>query len=165
MTVELRSINAVTINESLSMPYMDYEVIEFSGSTCFAQLVFVSRYWQLPVHPKSYAICGLFTPNGAVSSIRVLQELSNSVSYFQRSVEPLFSELRDSMKAWLDEFNLYANNEEKLLDTLEAFLRICNEKVLFISAKKCRLFIAELKWCGRIFSENGYKWIRLDSQD
>ena len=157
MTVDLRPINSVTIKEPWPMPNIDAEVSDFAGCQCFAQLDFVSGYWQLPLHPKSMPLCCVVTPDGIFSSRRVLQGLTNAVSYFQRTVEPLFSELRDSMKAWLDDFSLYAKTEKDLLDSLEIFLKICHEKGLYLSAKKCNLYTKELKWCGRIFSENGYR--------
>ena len=157
MTVDLRPVNSATIKESWPMPHLDSEVFDFSGSKCFASLDFVSGYWQLPLHPESYNSCGVITPHGVVISKRVLQGLANAVAFFQSSVEPLFSSLRDNLKAWLDDFSLHAVDEDTLLDKIEEFLRICQEKRLWLSAVKCKLFRKELRWCGRVISADGYK--------
>jgi len=157
MTVDLRPINSSTVKEAWPMPNIDAEVQDFKGSKFFAQLDFVSGYWQLPVHPDSYHLCGITTPSGVFASKRVLQGLSNAVSYFQRTVEPCFKEIKDFLKAWLDDFSLYAKTETDLLDYLETFLKICYQRGLYLSAKKCRLFLLQLKWCGRIYNEKGYK--------
>jgi len=116
----------------------------------------VSGYWQLPLHPDSYSACGVIKPRGVLISKRVLQGLANAVSFFQSSIEPLFSSLINSMKAWLDDFSLHAADENSLLDHLEEFLRVCQEKRLRLSARKCKLFRKELRWCGRIISGEGY---------
>lgn len=83
--------------------------------------------------------------------------LVNATLYFQSTIEPLFSELRNNLKAWLDDFSIHAHSEASLLDHLETFLRICSEKGLHLSARKRQLFRKELKWCGRIISKDGYR--------
>ena len=157
MAVDLRPVNAATIKESWPMPHLESEILDFANSTCFAILDFVSAYWQLPLHPDSYTACGVVTPRGVVASKRVLPGLANATAYFQSSVEPLFSELRENMKAWLDDFNLFCGNEEHLLLLLERFFVICCQHGLLLSAKKSVLFARELRWCGRIIDARGYK--------
>ena len=138
------------------MPHLDSEMADFRGHNCFASLDFCQGYWQLPLHPDSYDACGIIAPHRTFSSKRTLPGLTNCTAYFQSSVEPLFSELRSNMKAWLDDFNLFAKTENHLLQLLERFFAICKEKRLFLSAKKCEFFSSQIKWCGRIFSAKGY---------
>ena len=152
MTVDLRPVNAATIKEAWPMPNLESEINDFKGSTCYASLDFVSGYWQMPLHPGSYSSCGVITPKGVVASTRVLPGLENACAYFQRTVELLFSSLRDNMKAWLDDFSLYAKCEGLLLRKLKEFFQ-CKEKKLSLSAKKCVLFTDEHKRCGRIVSD------------
>jgi len=154
LTVDLRPVNAATIKESWPMPHLDSEVFDFAGSKCFASLDFVSGYWQLPLHPDSYFACGVVTPRGVVISKRVLPGLANAMSYFQSSIEPLFA--RGSLKAWVDDLSLHGRDEDSLLEKLEELFRICQEKRLWLSARKCKLFKKMLRWCGRIITEDGY---------
>eukprot|EP00171_Calliarthron_tuberculosum_P002686 IDg2686t1 len=119
-------------------------------------LDFVSGYWQLPLDPESWGKCGVVTPLGVAASTRVLPGLANAVSHFQSNVEPCFAELRDNMKAWLDDFSLHATEETTLLDKLERFLEICDTKNLFLSARKSVLFATVLRWCGRVITAEGY---------
>lgn len=156
-TIDLRPVNAATIKQAWPMPNLDAELQDFAGSTCFASLDFCSGYWQLPMHQDSYNACGVICPNGTYSSTRVLQGLTNAVSYFQSTVEPLFAELRGNMKAWLDDFNLHGKTEVELLSRLCRFFEICQKYNLFLSAKKSNFFAREIKWCGRIISKDGYK--------
>ena len=114
MTVDLRPVNAATIKESRPMPQFHSEIQDFSGSNCFTSLDLVSGYWQLPLHPDSYSACDVITPRGVVISKRVLQSLANAVSFFQSSIELLFSSLRDYFKAWLDDFSIHSETENVL---------------------------------------------------
>ena len=156
MAIDLRPVNAATLKkEAWPMPNLDAEMVDFAKSTCFAVLDFVSGYWQLPLHPDSYGACGLITPKGVFASKRVLPGLANATAYFQGSVEPLFKDIRDNMKAWLDDFNLHTENEKKLLQLLCQFFEVCRQCGLFLSARKCRFYAKELRWCGRI-TATGY---------
>lgn len=157
MAIDLRPVNAATVKESWPMPHLDSEVTDFAGSTCFASLDFVSAYWQLPLHPDSYTACGIVTPKKVLVSKRVLPGLANATSYFQSTVEPLFRELRDNMKAWLDDFNLHVDHEDKLLQLLARFFQICEDYNLYLSAVKSVFFAKQIKWCGRVLSPDGYR--------
>lgn len=157
LTVDLRPVNSATIKEDWPMPHVDSEVLDFANSTCFAVVDFASGYWQLPLHPDSYDACGIVTPKGVVASKRVLQGLANATAHFQRTIEPLFASLREHVKAWLDDFIIHAENEEKLLEVLDTFCRICGQHGLFLSAKKSTFFTREIKWCGRVVSGEGYR--------
>lgn len=65
--------------------------------------------------------------------------------------------MRNNLKAWIDDFTLHAESEEKLLDVLHMFLVICKSKGLLISASKSKFFQTSIKWCGRIISKEGFK--------
>lgn len=155
--VDLRPVNSATKPVPWPMPNLEAEMQDFSNSKFFASLDFCSGYWQLPLCPSSYDSCGVVCPMGVFSSTRVLQGLKNATSYFQSTVEPLFSNLRKHLKAWLDDFNLHGESENELLDYLEEFILTCKKYGLFLSAKKCTFFAKEIKWCGRIIDSSGFR--------
>ena len=157
LTMDARPVNAATINESWQMPHLEAEINDFRGSKCFASIDFVSGYWQLPLHEDSWTKCGVVTLTGVCASKRMLPGLSNASAHFQRSVEPCFAELRDNLKAWLDDFNLHANKEEELLQVLQRFFEICEPKNSRLSVIKSVPFSLEIGRCGRIISKDGYK--------
>ena len=95
--IDLRPVIAATLKHSWPMPHLDSEILDFQGSTCFAVLDFVEAYWQLPLHPDSYTLCGILCPKGVVVSRRVLPGLVNATSYFQSTVKPLSQEIRKNM--------------------------------------------------------------------
>ena len=157
LAIDLRPFNAATIKQAWPMPHLDSEIYDFAGSECFAVLDFVSGYWQLPVDPDSWDACDIVTRKGTYSSTRALPGLTNATTHFQSTIEPLVKNLRNNLKAWLDDFNLHAGNEKDLLDILEKFFRICQDHNLYLSAHNCHLFTKEVTWCGRKVSGNGYE--------
>lgn len=164
MTIDLRPVSSATTKTAWSMPHLDREMQDFSGSTCFACLEFCSGYWQLPLHPDSFSACGFICPDGVYSSTRVLQGLTNATAHFQSKVEPFFAELIANMKAWLDDFNLHSRDERTILALLERFFEICSEHNLILSAKKCVFFTNEIKWCGRVVNMDGFSMDQSKSE-
>ena len=124
LAVDLRPVNNATIKEAWPMPHFDSEAHNFAGSIYIATTPFISGYWQLAVYPDSYLTCGIVIPGGVVISKRVLPGLANATSHFQSTIEPFASALRGNMKAWLDDINLHAVDENELLDKFEAFIEI-----------------------------------------
>jgi len=159
MTIDLRPINSATVPETWPMPNVEAEASDFQGSTCFAVLDFVSGYWQLPLDKDSQHLHSFITPRGVVSPTRTQQGSRNAAQNFQAKVEPLFAELRDRLKAWLDDFLLYCTSEDELLDSLLRFFTICSDYNLYLSAKKCEFFQRTVRWCGRLISPEG---VQLD---
>lgn len=155
MAVDLRTLNAATVQEDWPKPHLESEVTDFAGSKFYSSIDFLASYWQLALDRNSYDICEIATPQRVVVSKHELQGLINSKAHFQSSVEPLFQELRPWMKACLDDFNLHCRTEGELLDNLDRFLEICEVHGLFLSARKYELFIKKIKWCGRVVSEDG----------
>lgn len=104
----------------------------------------------MPLHPDSYDVAGVVCPKGVLSSTRVLHDLRNASAHFTSTVEPLFAELRQNIKAWVDDFNIHAVDENTVLDTIDRFLQIAEDHNLFVSAIESLFFDTEIKWCGRI---------------
>ena len=155
LAFDLRAVNAVTVPLSWPLPHIDSEVADFKGKRFYALIDFISSYWQLPLHILSQLFHSVITPIGIFSPTRTLQGGRNSAANFQSRVEPCFSEIRQNLKAWLDDFILHARTFEELLYILDRFLTICSEHRLLVSAKKSSLFTTSVKWCGRIIDENG----------
>ena len=102
-------------------------------------------------------MCGIFTPKSVLASTRVLLGLKNATAYFQSMIETVFQELRQKVKAWVDDFNLHASNDHPLLSLLDRFSQICVEKGLYLSGRKCVFFNRSVKYCGWVISEAGSK--------
>ncbi len=58
---------------------------------------------------------------------------------------------------WQDGALVFAMNEKELLDVLRKIFNLCEEYGLKLHAEKCKLFLAEAKFCGRVIEENGIR--------
>ena len=152
-------MNAATVKQVWPMPHMDSECTDFKGSTCFSGLDFVSGYWHLPMEEESQGLHSFVTPKAVYSPTRTLPVGTNAVFNFQSIIAPLFNELDENIKVWLDDINVHAKGEEELLLVLRRAFDICKKHNLFLSARKVVLYTSEVRWCGRIISKDG---IRLD---
>ena len=101
LAINLRPVNAATMNESWPMPHLDSKILDFKGSVCFAVLDFASAYWQVSLHAELHGTCGIVGPKGVFVSKRVLPGPANATSYFHSTVAPLFQEMRNNTKALL----------------------------------------------------------------
>ncbi len=78
---------------------------------------------------------------GVVMPTRTTQGGCNSAANFQEKVEQCFVELKESLKAWLHEFMLYARDEEHLLRILRRFFEICRTRCLIVSLPMSDFFL------------------------
>ena len=127
------------------MPNLDAEISDMKDSKFFASINLVSGYWQLPMADESQPLHSFMKNNEVVQATRTLQGGRNSGANFQGKVEQLFSELRSSLKAWLDYFALHHQREEGLLQVLRRFFQICRKHNLKVSMVKSNLFAKKLK--------------------
>lgn len=81
---------------------------------------------------------------------------------FKHAFNLFFTELRNNLLAWLDDFALHDSNDYGLLRFLSRFLKICSDYLLVVSLPNSTLFATEIKWCRRIIDENG---ITMDPQN
>ncbi len=128
MAIDLRPVNAITVPVVWPMPHLEYEAIDFAGSTLFSSIDFVSGYWQLPLDLDTAGSHSKITPNAVYLPTITLQGATNSCANFQAKVEQLFAELRDNLKAWLNDLLLHCEGEDKLLSVLRQFFAICRVK-------------------------------------
>lgn len=157
LTVDLRPINSATTAMSWPMPHLDSEVNDMRDSKFFASLDFPSGFWQLPMAEESRSYHAFWTPRGVMRPTRTLQGGRNAAANFQAKIEPLFSSLRDNLKAWIDDLALHTKTEEELLTVLRSVFHICRIHGLKLSASKCKFFLKSLDWCGRVIDERGIR--------
>ena len=155
-TADLRRVNQMTENVVWPMPHLDSEIHDLSGSQWFAKIDFVGGYWQLPLAEDSQEIMSFVVPQGIYKPTRTPQGAKQSAPNFQAKVEPLFSEIRSNLKAWLDDFLLHCSTFDDLLDKLRFFFSICREHRLFLSARKTSFVLTSATWCGRRLSATGW---------
>ncbi|OWY90791.1 Retrotransposon protein, Ty3-gypsy subclass, partial [Phytophthora megakarya] len=111
---------------------------------------------QLPLAKASQAILSYTTDRGIFTPTRVPQGCTDEALHFQSTVEELLKDcLHDCLLVWIDDLLAFADSTAELLDVIEAILTKLDEYGFKLNPKKCRFFLTEFRWCGRIISERG----------
>ncbi|GMF23722.1 unnamed protein product [Phytophthora fragariaefolia] len=83
---------------------------------------------------------------------------TNSVAYVQSTVQAMFGDLyNNGLLIWIDGLLGYAESPEELLRIFLRVLTICEEKGMKLNPKKCKFFMTEALWCGRVVSGDGVR--------
>ena len=158
-TVDLRPVNSQTKSYTWPMPHLDDAMQELAKSTCYATIDLCHGYWQMPLEKESQECQSFITPEGVFTPTRVLHGQTNATFYFQSTISKICHPLRKNILQWLDDLLIHAETPEKLLDILGNFFEICQQHGIKLHAAKCKLFLTEVQWCGRLISKRG---IRMD---
>ena len=132
VTFDYRPVNAVTVPLTWPIAQIDSELCDMAGSFYFAIIDFVSVYWQLPLAEESQELLSFISCKHFVQPTRCTQGAKNAGANFQSKIEPLFTNIREHIKAWLDDFVLHCRTEEGLIDTFLQFFINCREANLKI---------------------------------
>ncbi|OWY94680.1 LOW QUALITY PROTEIN: hypothetical protein PHMEG_00035519 [Phytophthora megakarya] len=107
-------------------------------------------------YATSQAILSYTTDRGIFTPTRVPQGCTDEALHFQSTVEELLKDcLHDCLLVWIDDLLAFADSTAELLDVIEAILTKLDEYGFKLNPKKCRFFLTEFRWCGRIISERG----------
>ena len=104
------------------MPHPDAMLAKLIGSKLFFLLDFLHGFWQFMVDLMSQEGLSFHTPFGVFTPTRVPHGASNSVPYFQSSMEDMFAQL--DVLIWLDDILGHAKTYEEHLANLEQALQI-----------------------------------------
>lgn len=157
-TVDLRAPNRETIPFASTMPDLEQMIQSTAESTVFSKLDMCHAYWQIPLHEDSQECMSIQTAVGVHTPSRLLQGQTDARNHFQCVTSPISSSVIDKSIRWLDDFLIHATTEEELLRNIQLFFTKCREFGLKLHAKKCELFLKEIKFCGRIIGPDGIRY-------
>ena len=158
-TVDLRPVNKVTVPIAWPMPQLEQVVARMSGQRFFASLDLCQGYWQLPLSEESQSCQSFITPKAVYSPTRVMHGQKNATAFCQSAVQDIFGDIEEQSLLWLDDMVVHESEVQLLLDVLEQAFALCEKYGLKLHAKKCQLFLTQVRWCGRIVDGNG---VRMD---
>ena len=151
MTVDLRSVNAVTVPDIYPLPLLDAVATRLQGSTIFGSYDLFKGYWQVPLEEKDREALAFMTPEGTFAPKRLLMGATNGVAHFQRVMDQLLEPIRANCVVYLDDVLLHASSEDEFLRVTAEFYAICDKAGLKISAAKSRIYAKQVKFCGRLY--------------
>eukprot|EP00644_Phytophthora_capsici_P005004 jgi/Phyca11/96647/e_gw1.1.158.1 len=158
MTVDVREPNKRVVPVIWPMPILEVEFDRLRGMKFYFSLDFFKGFWQFAVAMDCHEIYSILTEDGVITPTRVLMGGTNSVAYVQSTVQAMFGDLfNNGLLIWIDDLLRYADSPEELLRILRSVLLICEKKGLKLNPKKCKFFMTEALWCGRVVSADGVR--------
>jgi Reverse transcriptase (RNA-dependent DNA polymerase) len=154
LTLDLRYTNSQAEQVSWPMPNMEDELKSLAGSKYFATLDLMKKYRQIPLHEDSQECQSIITPDGVYTPTRIQHGTSNATVHMQSIMEDLMHDIRHSVKIWIDYNMILVTDEKKLLEVLGYFFKKCLQHGHFLHAANCNLYGTEVRYCGRIITED-----------
>ena len=156
--VDLRYPNSQIKKLVWPMPHL-HAVGEFlADSVVFATLDAFKGFWQFPISGEVDSQ-SMMTPLGIVTPRRLPQGNTNSVFIFQQGMEAIFRGTlgQQQLLIWIDDLLAHATDHESLLSVLETIFSLCRHFKLKLNASRCRFYLLEAKYCGKLYSKNGVR--------
>ena len=114
-------------------------------------------YHQGEIQEDSRKVTAFSSPWSLYEWIRIPYGLCNAPQNFQRYINECLGDLRDKIcVAYLDDILVFGKTFGKHTN-LETVLKVLGEKGIKLNARKCELFKREIRYLGRLISENGYR--------
>ncbi|OWZ19830.1 hypothetical protein PHMEG_0005857 [Phytophthora megakarya] len=144
-TSRLAFVITLTIPMQWPMPQLAVVITHVVEAKVFFICEWFRGYWQLSLNPDSRGVFTFITHRGMYTPTRAPMGAKDDVAYCQSVVELIFGVLL---------YNVVLS-EQELMELLEEVLQRCEKFGLKLHPGKCKFFLKEVIWCGKVISENG----------
>jgi hypothetical protein len=156
MCVDLRAVNALSIATAWPMPFLEDIVQHMAKSRYWFIFDAFKGFWIMPLAEKCQEMFSFMTDRGVFTPRRSIQGALNSAVQFQARMATIFKDLfYKAIIVWIDDILGHSNTEEDWFSLLETTLERLDRHNVKLNIDKCKFFLQEVKFCGRIFRHNG----------
>eukprot|EP00794_Sanderia_malayensis_P011483 gene11483-12680_t len=163
MNIELNDHNPVQKNY-LAVPRPLYGEVKayiedlLNKTSWFTVLDQGKAYHQGFIAPDSRNLTAFITPWRLFEWNRIPFGLTNAPAVFQRHMEDILRDLRDKyVIPYLDDIIIFSKTFDEHVTHVRSILRRLREHGIKLKRRKCELFQKQVRFLGRIISEDGYK--------
>ena len=162
MVIDYRKINQKVVTEAVPLPDINTAFSWFGSAKFFCVLDMNQAYHQIPLTKASQPITAFCTPWGLYEYTRVPFGLATGAQVLTRLGNLLFQDLRfKNLVNFLDDFVLYADTFEELMDVLGEVLSRFAKAGITINPKKMQIGVQRIRYLGHIIS---YRGIEIDPE-
>ena len=154
--VDVRAVNQVTRKDSYPLPLIESCIDALAGVEFVSTLDLQSGYWQIELDPEDMRKSAFITKYGLFEHTRMPFGLCNAPATFQRAIELVLRGLTwDQVIAYLDDVIVVGTTFDEQVKNLRRVFTRFRDHGLKLKPKKCFLFRKEVKFLGRMITQQG----------
>ena len=158
MCVDYRRLNAKTVPDAQPIPRIQHILDTLGGNRWFTTLDMSKAYHQGYIHPDSQHVTAFSTPWALYEWLRIPFGLRNAPPVFQRFMNQMLGGLKGTIcEPYLDDVLIYGKTFEEQVENLKKVLQRMRKNGVKLRADKCVFAKKEVRYLGRLISENGYR--------
>ena len=128
------------------------------GQKWFSTLDMSQAYHQGVMSEESRKFTAFTTPWSLYEWVRIPYGIMNAPAGFQRFINSVLAQLGDEIcVAYLDDILIFSKTFESHRSNLRNVLQCLRKQGIKLNLKKCHFFKKEIRYLGRLISEEGYR--------
>ena len=158
LCIDYRALNKKIIPDRQPIPRIQEILDGLGGQEYFSTLDMAKAYHQGYVSEEFRKYTAFSTPWGLYEWIRIPMGISTAPPAFQRFINQTLVGLRDKVcMAYLDDILIYGRTFEEQANNLQLVLQRLKSRGIKLRADKCKLFLKEVRYLGRLISKHGHR--------
>lgn len=154
--IDYRALNKVTTKDAFPIPNIQDCIDTLGGNIFFSSLDMASGYWQVLVDERDRHKTAFTTKYGLYEHVRLPFGLCNSPATFSRVIQEVLRGLtRKECLAYLDDVIILGRDMLSHTRNLSSVISRFEKFNLKLKAQKCELYQKEIKFLGKLVSQNG----------
>lgn len=154
--IDYRALNKVTTKDAFPIPNIQDCIDTLGGNTFFSSLDMASGYWQVLVDERDRHKTAFTTKYGLYEHVRLPFGLCNSPATFSRVIQEVLRGLTwKECLAYLDDVIILGRDMLSHTRNLSSVISRFEKFNLKLKAQKCELYQTEIKFLGKLVSQNG----------
>ena len=158
LCIDFRKLNKKTIPDMQPIPRVQDILDNLHGQSWFTTLDMSQAYHQGEMSEASRKYTAFSTPWSLYEWVRIPYGIMNAPAGFQRFINNCLRNLSDDVCcAYLDDILIFSKTFEEHEQNVRKVLKCLGEKGVKLNAGKCNFFKREIRYLGRLISEEGYR--------